>query len=1119
VAAPIALPEFEDVLPNYDNALGFVGLNDGDIVPVAQTRVRVKGTAGSTFKLLVNGEPVPDSRVGKRAVLQDKQLQGWEYIGVDLQAGLNDLVVKQFDPFGNVRGEKKIQIKAPGDLAQIAVTFDDRVRAQGGGVADGRTPVRVTVSLSDKLGTPVTYRAALTLSTNIGRWNVVDLNPTEAGIQVFVEDGKGEFTILPPSEPSQARLVVESGNVKSETALDFLPDLRDMIAAGVIEGVLNLRKLDSRALQPPREQDNFEREISHLSQQWNNGKSDRGVRTAMFIKGKVKGEYLLTLAYDSDKDTKERLFRDIQPDEFYPIYGDSSVRAFDAQSTGRFYVRVDHRKSYLLYGDYNTATPLENRLLSNYNRSLTGVKQHYETKQVSANFFASRDSTKQVIDEFAANGTSGPFTLSTVKGLVNSEKIEILVRDRNRPLVILRSISLARFDDYQIEPLTGRILLKAPVASLDENLNPQSIRVTYEVDQAGAQFWVSGADAQVKLTDRIEVGGVIIDDRNPVDKFRMIGLNSVAQIAEKTFVIAEVVRTTRERVLTGEAQSAGEIGGTAKRIEIKHRGSALEAGLFVAKADTGFDNPSASIGKGRTEVGGKLSYRLDEKTRLVGELLSSSEALAHTKRDGVLLTIERSLGAGLRVEAGVRHARDNQPTAAPGNAGNAGNTGNTGNTGNGSTRAIAPKQEVTTVRTRLTGEIPTIKGLSGYAEAEVDVEDSQRKILAVGGDYQLPGKGRLYARHEFISSITGPYGLSNQQRQNATVVGVNTDYMKDGNLFSEYRIRDAISGGDAEAALGLRNTWRVSDGINLQTGFERVHALSGLGTAESTALTFGLEYTANPLWKGSSRLEIRDGKTQDSILSTLAIATKLGRDWTFLGRNTYSLIKNKGQANGENKQERLQFGLAYRDTETDQWNALAKVEHRAELDTTQPALVLKRSVDLISLHANWQPVKPFTFSGRYAAKRVSDASNGLTSKTNTQLVGTRAIWEVAPRWDISLNTSTMFTQGKTSKQYGLGVELGFMVMENLWLSAGYNWFGYKDQDLTGGDYTNKGAFVRLRYKFDEDLFRAKSKPAKAELATPATGAPTTGAPLATPLTAPVAVPDASLERAATSPVQ
>jgi hypothetical protein len=313
--------------------------------------------------------------------------------------------------------------------------------------------------------------------------------------------------------------------------------------------------------------------------------------------------------------------------------------------------------------------------------------------------------------------------------------------------------------------------------------------------------------------------------------------------------------------------------------------------------------------------------------------------------------------------------------------------------------------------------------------------------------------------------------------------------MKDGNVFSEYRIRDAISGGDAEAALGLRNMWTLTEGLKLQTGFERVHALSGTGNAESTALTFGVEYTANPLWKGSSRLELREGKTQDSILSTFAIASKLGRDWTFLGRNTYSLIKNKGQTSGENKQERLQFGFAYRETDTDRWNALAKVEHRAESDTTQTDIVLKRTVELVSLHANWQPVKPFTFSGRYAAKRVNEASNGLASKTNAQLVGARAIWEVAPRWDVAINTSTMFSQGKSSKQYGLGVELGFMVMENLWLSAGYNWFGYKDADLTASDYTNKGAFVRLRYKFDEDLFNSKSKAATADLPLPATGVP------------------------------
>jgi hypothetical protein len=303
-------------------------------------------------------------------------------------------------------------------------------------------------------------------------------------------------------------------------------------------------------------------------------------------------------------------------------------------------------------------------------------------------------------------------------------------------------------------------------------------------------------------------------------------------------------------------------------------------------------------------------------------------------------------------------------------------------------------------------------------------------------------------------------------------VGISTDYMKDGSVFSEYRIRDAISGGDAEAAFGLRNLWTLFPGLQLNTSFERVHALSGKGDAEATAAAFGLEYTANPLWKGSTRLELRTSLNSDSILSTVAGAAKLDRDWTFLGRNTYSLIRNKGQSTGEIEQDRLQLGLAYRDTDTDKWNALGRIEHRSEHDTAQVGIELKRTVELISIHANWQPRRPFTFSGRYAAKWVNEKANGLSTRNNTQLIAGRAIWDIAPRWDVSVNASTMFGKGAQSKYYGLGLELGFMVMENLWASAGYNFFGYRDDDLTSGEYTNKGAFIRLRYKFDEDLFAA-----------------------------------------------
>jgi hypothetical protein len=91
-----------------------------------------------------------------------------------------------------------------------------------------------------------------------------------------------------------------------------------------------VRKLDSRALVPARGNDGFEQELRHLSRSTDDGQREAGARAAFFLKGKVRGDYLLTAAYDSDKDTKERLFRDIQPDEFYPVYGDAAIL------TGRF---------------------------------------------------------------------------------------------------------------------------------------------------------------------------------------------------------------------------------------------------------------------------------------------------------------------------------------------------------------------------------------------------------------------------------------------------------------------------------------------------------------------------------------------------------------------------------------------------------------------------------------------------------------------------------------------------------------------------------------------------------------------------------------------------------------
>jgi hypothetical protein len=52
------------------------------------------------------------------------------------------------------------------------------------------------------------------------------------------------------------------------------------------------------------------------------------------------------------------------------------------------------------------------------------------------------------------------------------------------------------------------------------------------------------------------------------------------------------------------------------------------------------------------------------------------------------------------------------------------------------------------------------------------------------------------------------------------------------------------------------------------------------------------------------------------------------------------------------------------------------------------------------------------------------------------------------------------------------VEAGYLLRQNLWLSAGFNAAGFAgDRDLTGYEYTRQGLYVRLRFKFDETLLQ------------------------------------------------
>ncbi|MDX8377606.1 MAG: hypothetical protein R8L53_06240 [Mariprofundales bacterium] len=1017
-------------MPLMNNDFGFVDLHDGDILPYRQTNVTIKGTAQNRFTLWVNGKPISGKYVGQKSTLPSKSLEVWEYIGLDLKPGKNILRAAVKDGFGNVRGEKKITVIAPGDLAKLRVTIPESADA------DGHSQVLILAELLDKNDVPVTVRTPLTLEASLGRWLAKDVNPIEPGVQVFIQGGKREFKLIAPQTLGEAKIRISSGVITNTSQLDFLPALRPMLAVGVIEGRVQLNNFDLKNIMPVRQRDSFEQELRLYSR--SNGKRDSAGRAAVFLKGRVLGSFLLTAAYDSDKTVKDRLFRDIQPSEYYPIYGDSAIKGFDAQSTNKLYVRVDHERSWLLYGDFTTQADAEDvRKLSLYSRSLTGVQQHYENSVVSVDGFATRDVSRQVTEELAANGTSGPYYMAQTNMLVNSEKIEILTRDRNQPAVILKTQSLQRFADYQIEPISGRIIFVKPVHSLDANLNPQIIRITYERDQGGQKFWTSGLTGNVQIGDHVKVGGTYVKDKNPLNPSSLSGAHAQFKLGELITATAELGRTNSLAAGTGEA----------KRAEILLKAGTTQGRVYVGSSDIAFNNPSALLNNGREEAGAELTLSA-VGTNLKGQVIHTSDKASGAQRRGLDLSANRQVADWLTAELGYRHSVDSNNLTTPVTTG----------------ATIGAKTSRST-RLKLSSQIPSMPELGVYGEYERDISTASKRRAALGADYQFANQGKLYIRHEFLTSNSGAFGLNNSQNSASTVVGVDSSYMQDGHLFSEYRERDAISGREAEAAIGLRNGWHVAKGVRLSTSLERVRSLGG-GTVNSTSVGAGLEYTADQLLKASTRLELHYGMAENSVLSTFGLARKLSFDWSLLGKNTYSR-RTTLATNNDLIENKMQLGFAYRQTHKNNIHWLAMYELGYKKDDAAGSW---RQSHLLSSHINVQPTRPLTLTGRYAIKWFNERLNGMKFKYGLQVASARAMYDITERWDAGLIGSTMYSNGFATKHYGMGAETGYLVHTNLWLSLGYNAFGFSDKEGLANQYTDKGVFLRLRYKFDETLF-------------------------------------------------
>jgi uncharacterized repeat protein (TIGR01451 family) len=296
-------------------------------------------------------------------------------------------------------------------------------------------------------------------------------------------------------------------------------------------------------------------------------------RVALFLKGKIRGKYLLTTQLDSkeeqldeivgnlDRKDPRRLFRNIDPDKYYPVYGDDSTTIAEANTQGRLYAKVQWDNSQAVVGNFNTN--FNGTEFAEYNRTLYGAnvqwksldatKSGQQRSQLAA--FASEAETALGHDEFLGTGGSLYYLRHSdvVEGSAKG-RLEIVDRLTERTL---ERIPLVEGVDYEIDELQGRLIMSKPLLQVARQRAPTLVRdgaldgdrlllvMDYEYLPAGFQDSAAsyGLRGRHWLGEALSVGGTLVDESRDVEDYRLAGADVELRVAPGSYLKAEYAQT------------------------------------------------------------------------------------------------------------------------------------------------------------------------------------------------------------------------------------------------------------------------------------------------------------------------------------------------------------------------------------------------------------------------------------------------------------------------------------------------------------------------------------------------------------------------------------------------
>ncbi len=854
-------------------------------------------------------------------------------------------------------------------------------------------------------------------------------------------------------------------------------------------------------------------------------------RLAFFVDGKFGDRWRLSASADTEEGPLKDLFsnfmdkspasvfRRIDPDYYYPTFGDDSTVEEMAPTTGKFFARLRKNENYAMWGNFKIAY-MDNEL-AQVDRGLYGSNLHLQSKSTTSfgeqrfafDLFAAEPGTIPSREEFRGTGGSLYF-LQRQDISIGSERVRIEVRDRASGIVT-GVFNLRPALDYDIDYLQGRIMLTEPLASTaSDNLLVRGgalsgdeaylvVRYEYSPGFEEIDALAVGAQAHYWVGDYFRVGLTSnSNEREDGDSSLNAADIMVRMSAESWFKLqaakSEGLVSTPQFSDDGGFEFYGYDDSTftsadagAYRADINIGTSDFlpfddgQISLYVQQVDAGFSAPGLTTIMDTRNYGGTFKLPIADRFTLSAKADYKVQSLGLEMR-ALEFDVRYQMNDSWDVSTGYRtDTRTDNSVVVPltqeqGKRADA--VVQLGYDSGDTWRAYGFVQD-TVSATGNRQENARIGAGGSYRISDrlsIDAEISDGDLGPggkIGSNYLHSDRTSMYLNYSLEDERTDNGERGYRGREGNLVAGVKSRFSDSASVYLEerYQYNKSMTGLTHATGVNLAPTERWNLGLNtdigtlqdMQTGAETERIAGGLH--------IGYGFKAMQI---SSAIEYRYDTIEQADLSKTERTT-----WLFRNNFKYQITPGArllGKLNHSNSESSLGvfydggfteavLGFAYRPVRHDRINTLIKYTYFYNVPTTDQITLQNIAAEFIqkthiaAVDVSYDLTPAVSIGGKYAYRlgQVSlDRESPQFFDNRASLVVLRGDWRFRKNWEGLAELRVLDMPDLSERRSGALVTISRYIGDHLKVGIGYNFTDFSD-DLTDLSFDHQGVFLNL----------------------------------------------------------